>query len=110
LDQLGELREQHLMIKLVEVLDFLEKAGLILKRGDQYLPGTTQLHLPKEMHSDRAGEGLNYSSVSSVSASDAQKIKAILTQAIGDAIQVVKASPEEELIGINVDLFRVDEG
>jgi uncharacterized protein (TIGR02147 family) len=113
--------------KLGEVLDFLTSVGLIVKEGEKYLPGSTQLHLPNDspaihrhhanwrthamaqMHSEHAPEDLHYSSVSSLSAMDAQKIKAMLTQAISDAVQVIKNSPEEQLVGINVDLFRVDE-
>lgn len=62
-----------------------------------------------QMHSDSAPDNLHYSSVSSLSAADALKIKALLTQAIGDSVQIIKDSPEEQLVGINIDLFRVDE-
>lgn len=113
--------------KLGEVLEFLAEVGLVVKDGDRYLPGPTQLHLPKgspsihrhhanwraqaleRMHSDHAEEGLQYSSVSSLSTADAKRIKALLTQAISDAVSVIKNSPEERLYGIGVDYFRVDE-
>ncbi len=113
--------------KLGETLDFLCSVGLVAKEGEKYLPGSTQLHLPKDspsihrhhanwrqqamiqMHSDNAQEDLHYSSVSSLSAADAQKIKAMLTHSISDAVQTIKDSPEEQLIGINIDCFRVDE-
>lgn len=113
--------------KLGEVLDFLASVGLVVKVGEKYRPGSTQLHLPKDsphihqhhsnwrshavaqMHSEHAAEDLHYSSVSSLAATDVLKIKVILTQAISDAVQLIKKSPEEQLVGINVDLFRVDE-
>jgi uncharacterized protein (TIGR02147 family) len=113
--------------KLSEVLDFLGTVGLIQKKGERYLPGATQLHLSKDspliaqhhanwrqqglakMHSDHAGEGIHYSSVSSLSAADARKIKAQLTTALSDAVRAIKDSPEEVLFGINLDFFRVDE-
>jgi len=113
--------------KLSEVLDFLFSVGLIVKEGEKYLPGSTELHLPKDspsihkhhsnwrsraielMDSDHALDDIHYSSVSSVSADDAQKIKALLTQAISDAVRIIKKSPEEQLFGINLDFFRADE-
>lgn len=113
--------------KLGEVLEFLTSVGLVSQDGERYLPGSTQLHLPKDspsihrhhanwraqalerMHSDHAEEGMNYSSISSLSATDAKRIRALLTQAISDAVAVVKNSPEERLYGIGVDFFRVDE-
>ncbi|MGK5084952.1 TIGR02147 family protein [Bdellovibrionota bacterium FG-1] len=113
--------------KLGEILDFLCGVGLLVKEGEKYAPGSTQLHLPKDsssihrhhanwrqqamtqMHSDHAEEDLHYSSVSSLSAADAQKIKTLLTQSLSDAVQIIKDSPEEQLVGINIDLFRVDE-
>lgn len=113
--------------KLSEILDFLCMVGLITKEGEKYLPGSTQLHLPKDspsihrhhanwrqqalaqMHSDHAEEDLHYSSVSSLSAADAQRIRTLLTQLLSDAVQIIKDSPEEQLVGINIDLFRVDE-
>lgn len=113
--------------KLADVLDFLGSVGLIAKEGERYLPGSTQLHLPKDspsiqrhysnwrlqalalMDSDQADDNLHYSSVSSLSATDAQRIRAMLAQAITDAVGVIKDSPEEQLVGINVDCFRVDE-
>jgi len=113
--------------KLSEVLDFLGSVGLIQKKGERYLPGLTQLHLSKDspliaqhhanwrqqgmtkMHSDHAGEGVHYSSVSSLSAADAQRIKEQLTQALSEAVRTIKDSPEEVLFGINLDFFRVDE-
>lgn len=113
--------------KLGDVLEFLSSVSLITKSGEKYLPGSTQIHLPKDassiyqhhanwrhqalqqMHADSAPDGVHYSSVSSLSAEDAQKIKALLTQSISEAVKVIKTSPEEQLMGINVDFFRVDE-
>jgi hypothetical protein len=100
--------------------------GLVRSEGEKYLPGSTQIHLPKDsvaiqqhhanwrqmalsrMDSDQAHEDLHYSSINSVSVDGARRIRALLTQAISDAIEIVKPSPEEQLVGINVDFFRVD--
>jgi uncharacterized protein (TIGR02147 family) len=113
--------------KLSEVLEFLTATGLVRLDGGHYLPGSTQLHLSKDspqihrhhanwrthalaaMHSEHAADNIHYSSVSSLSASDAVKIKALLTQAISDAVKVIKDSPEEQLFGIGLDFFRADE-
>jgi len=113
--------------KLGEVLEFLVSVGLLSKEGEKYLPGPTQIHLPKDspaiyqhhwnwrkqamvqMHSDHADQNVHYSSISSISAEDAQKVRALLTQSISDAVRVIKTSPEEQLFGINVDFFRADE-
>ena len=113
--------------KLGEVLNFPQHHGSDRQRGRKIPSGLPQLHLSKDspsihrhhanwrqqalaqMHSDSAEEDLHYSSVSSVSAADAERIRALLTQAISDAVQLIKDSPEERLIGIGIDLFRVDE-
>jgi len=113
--------------KLGEVLEFLVSVGLLSKEGEKFLPGSTLIHLPKDspaiyqhhwnwrkqamaqMHSDHAESNVHYSSISSISAEDAQRVRALLTQAISDAVGVIKTSPEEQLYGINIDFFRADE-
>jgi len=113
--------------KLGEVLEFLLAVGLLAKEGERFSPGPAQIHLPKDspaiyqhhwnwrkqamaqIHSDYAEDNVHYSSISSLSAEDAQKVRALLTQAISDAVGVIKKSPEEQLFGINVDFFRADE-
>ena len=113
---------------LAPVLDFLSSVGLIVKQGERYYPGTTLIHLGKDspaiyqhhanwrlkalamMPGDVAQRDVHYSTVVTMSAVDAQKIRALFTQAISDASVVIKASPEEQMYGINLDLFRLDEG
>jgi uncharacterized protein (TIGR02147 family) len=113
--------------KLASTLEFLVGAGLIRQEGDQYLPGTRELHLPKDspsihrhhanwrhhaltqMHSEHADENLHYSSISSLSEADAKRIKSLLTQAISESVRIIKDSPEEQLCAINVDFYRADE-
>lgn len=115
------------MRKLSEVLEWLCSVGLVAKDSEFYLPGTTELHLPKDsplihrhhanwrqqgmvqMHSDSAQDDLHYSSVSSLSLSDGQRIRGLITQAISDFVGIIKDSPSEQLVGINIDFFRLDE-
>ena len=113
---------------LAPILDFLSSVGLVVKQADRYFPGTTLIHLDKDspaifqhhvnwrlqalamMHADAAKRDLHYSTVVTMSADDARKVRTLFTQAISDASVVIKASPEEQIFGMNFDLFRLDEG
>lgn len=113
---------------LAPILDFLSSVGLITKQAEKYYPGTTLIHLGKDspaiyqhhtnwriqalvmMHADVTQRNVHYSTVVTMSAKDAQKIRELFTQAISNASVIIKASPEEQVFGINLDLFRLDEG
>ncbi|MGK5082427.1 TIGR02147 family protein [Bdellovibrionota bacterium FG-1] len=113
---------------LAPVLDFLASVGLIVKQGERYYPGTTLIHLEKNspaifqhhanwrlkalsmMSADVAQRNVHYSTVVTLSAEDAKKIRVLFTQAISDASVIIKPSPEEQMFGINLDLYRLDEG
>jgi uncharacterized protein (TIGR02147 family) len=118
LSQALGIREDHLL----EALAFLEKAGLIEREGEQYLPSKRHLHLGDDSslivrhHTNwrlramdaisRADKSeLHYSAVVSLSAADAKRIRAILVNAVEMSMAVVKDSPEEELFVICADLF-----
>lgn len=108
--------------KVSEVLNFLVQAGLAAQEGDQFISGPTRIHLPSESpliskhHSNwrmRAVESLDhvssqdlhFSSVMSISKDAAEKIRAILLQAIQDAEPVIREAKDETVVALTIDLF-----
>lgn len=104
------------------VVSDLVGLGLIRQVKDQFVPGATQMHLPKasplirQHHGNlrlRAldhlatgdAEGIHYSTVSSLSAQDAEKLHAKIVEWIAQYNSVVRDSPEEVLVGFNVDFY-----
>ena len=73
-------------------------------RGSPDLAGVVQL---VDSRHDPTPEDLHFSSVYSLSREDAGKIRALLLNAIERAEPILRASPEEEVFGIGVDLFRI---
>ncbi len=109
---------------LREVLIFLSQIGLVTAKDDLFLIGPTQLHLSKSSPhiskhhtnwrlkaiddvSDPASGGIHYSTVSSLSHKDVEKLKHDLTEVIQDYVEVIKASPEETACCFNLDFFRL---
>ena len=112
--------------KLNSVLDFLVSVGLLARSGELYLPGSTLLHLERDspfifqhhanwrsqalasLHEEHSDTAVHYSSVVTLSAEDARKVRSLITQNLGEWIEVVKESKEEEVFGLCLDFFRVD--
>jgi uncharacterized protein (TIGR02147 family) len=116
---LGIKEEQFL-----EAIAFLEAAGFIERKGEEYLPTKTHLHIGHDHslivrhHTNwrlrtmdalaRSNpEELHYSAVVSLSKKDMQKIRSILVTAVEKSMEVIKESPEEELCVICADLFPI---
>jgi uncharacterized protein (TIGR02147 family) len=114
------IKENHLL----EALTFLEGAGLVERRGEEYFPTKVHLHLghddslivrhhtnwrmkAMDAISKSNTEELHYSSVVSISKKDREKIRSILVGAVEKSMQVVKDSAEEELCVICADLFPI---
>ncbi|MFZ4403576.1 MAG: TIGR02147 family protein [Pseudobdellovibrionaceae bacterium] len=110
--------------KTLEILTFLEQAGLIARKNGHYVSGVTRLHLPKDspliqrQHSNwrlkaidaislNRDQDLHYSTVVSMSPSDVPVVKEILIKAIEECRKVIKESKEESLQSICIDLFEV---
>lgn len=110
-------------LRLVQgVLDFLLKAGLILDVGGQFRVGPTQIHLGRESslirqhHTNwriraidslmkRNQADIHYSTVSSLSKQDAEKLRFQFVQMIEAYVRTVGHSKEEELFNFNLDFY-----
>jgi uncharacterized protein (TIGR02147 family) len=105
-----------------EVLNFLERNKLIEYQNGSYKIGETRIHLEKKSpliskhHTNwrieaikslerKNDNDLHYSSVITLSKSDAEKIKETLLKSLENIEQILKPSPEEELYSLNIDLF-----
>lgn len=108
--------------RLHEALAFLEEAGLVDKKGEEYHPTTMHLHLGKDQDlilryhtnwrlraldaiANPSHEDLHFSSVMSLSHSDAAKLKTMITDFITNAQKIAHASPEETLISFCADFY-----
>jgi uncharacterized protein (TIGR02147 family) len=110
---------------VVDCLEFLRTVGLAIREpSGRFRIGKTRIHLGSESpllplhHTSwrlravqslerRGGDDLHYSSVYSLSREDAAKIRALLLEAIERAEPILRESPEEEIYGMSVDLFRL---
>jgi uncharacterized protein (TIGR02147 family) len=111
--------------KVAEIIEFLINAGLILaKPGGGYDFGPTQVRLGNESHHiikhhtnwrnraieslDREElEDLHYSGVFTLSAADVVRLKSRLLDEIKACQKVIRDSPEEKIVGFNVDFFNL---
>ena len=111
--------------KVAEIIEFLLSAGLILEKpGGGYGFGPTQVRIGNDSHHiikhhtnwrnraieslDREElEDLHYSGVFTLSQSDALKVKDRLLEEIKACQKVIRESPEEKIIGFNVDFFNL---
>lgn len=105
-----------------EVMLFLVSSGLAKEVKGQFLPGVTQIHLGKDsphirqLHLNwriRAVQSLtsdkehdvHYSTVSTLSYEDAEKLKAKLVQTIEDYVKVIGPSKEQTVYNFNLDFY-----
>ena len=105
------------------ILRFLIGAGLAVKKEPgKYIQQRSMLHLDnaspfliqhhsnwrlravQEISQAKIGQ-LHYSGVISLSKKDSLRVKEILSDALKQAIQVVRDSPEEQSSCINIDFF-----
>jgi uncharacterized protein (TIGR02147 family) len=110
--------------RMREVLEFLEQAGLIEKKGSRYFGKVASIHLGRESAlvrahhtnwrlkalealSKKSPNALNYSSVVSCGLDDSVRIREILLKALQDIRDVVRESPSEQLYCYNLDFFEV---
>lgn len=110
--------------KIGEVLEFLEKSGLVQRVQGRYRAGGVSVHLPLESamvarhHVNwrlqaiqaldrKAASHMHYSSVVSIAEKDAYAIRDLLHKAIEQVRGVVKASPEERVFCYSMDLFEL---
>lgn len=101
---------------------FLNSVGLVKEKGGRISVGTSQVHLSKDSHQilqhhtnwrlaaieslvQLSENDIHYSTVSTLSKADAEKLKARFAKEIEKYVQTVKASPEEALYGFNLDFY-----
>jgi uncharacterized protein (TIGR02147 family) len=111
--------------KINEVVDFLLLAKLVEERGARLHMTARQIHLERESpliskhHSnwrmqaiqslDREGvHDVHYSSVFTLTSEAAERVQAVLTQAIADSVQVIKDAKEEKTCALTLDFFSID--
>ncbi len=110
------------LVRIDEILSVLVDVGVCKKEGLQYKLLAGSLHLDRQSpfiaqhHTNwrmcairsldfMKESDLHYSSAVSLSKSDVAKVREILTKALSDGIEVIKASGEEELGVLCIDFF-----
>ena len=118
-------RRLHLPQEIVlEAVQFLEGIGLIEKKDGAYQVTKKNLHLSRDSafiqrhhinwrsQSLQSAEknlpgDLHYSMVLAISKADFERVKDVFIRAIEASNEIMKPSPEEEIYGITLDLFRL---
>lgn len=110
--------------ELRTVLDFLINAGLVKAQEGEFVPGEATLHLNRDtpqiiqhhtnwrvaaINALRTGQSsnLHYSTVSSLSHEDAEKLRTRMVETIEVYVATVAPSKEEALVCFNLDFFRI---
>lgn len=110
--------------RLREILVFLVECGLVKTQGDEFVVGTTQLHLTKNSPniakhhtnwrlkaiddaSTAHSDGIHYSTVSSLSQKDYEKLRHELTEVIQNYVDTIRPSAEETACCFNLDFFKL---
>lgn len=109
---------------LREILIFLVECGLVQSKDNRFVVGSTQLHLTKtspniakhhtnwrlkavDDSSNPGSDGIHYSTVSSLSEKDFEKLRHDLTETIQNYVDVIRPSVEETACCFNLDLFKL---
>lgn len=109
---------------IVEAISFLETSGLIEKKSNTYHVTKKRIHLERDSafirrhHVNWRSQALqsteknlpgdlHFSTVVALAKDDYEKIKEIFVKSIASAREVIKPSPEEELMAITLDVFKL---
>jgi uncharacterized protein (TIGR02147 family) len=109
---------------VIRVLQYLERLGLAEFARERWRSTSRELHLPRESHfvslhhghwRNRAvdnsflarPEDVHYTGVSSIAKKDIEKLRQLLFKLIDDSRGIIAPSAEEELICLNIDLYKV---
>ena len=110
--------------KVADILEFLEKTGLIVRKDNRFQMGEGRIHLGSDsaliakhhanwrmkaiasMDLERPDD-LHYSSVVSISEKDSVQIKSAIVAVLKNIKTVIKDSRSEELFSLSFDFFRV---
>jgi uncharacterized protein (TIGR02147 family) len=107
-----------------KIINFLEENNLISKEEKFYRIGRTRIHLKSDSPLVKAHHqnyrqkaivsleeendfDLHYSAALTLSKKDAIKIRQLLLKFIADKEEILIPSPNEEIIGLNLDLFKL---
>ncbi len=110
--------------RVKEVISFLIRAGLCLEKNGKIVIGPARIHLApdspwiKQHHANWRAQAINrmysedqvklhYSSPMTLSMVDCEKIRKRLVSAIEEVGKIVDPSPSEELVCLNIDLFKI---
>ena len=108
--------------KTVEILEFLESTGLVVKKDGLFHPGNVRIHLESDspmiskhhtnfrLQAMRALETstpheLHYSSVVGISKDDLPRVRELLVKTIEDVRAIIKTSKDDAIYCYNLDLF-----
>lgn len=108
----------------LRIVKFLEEKNLITKEKNSYQIGNTRIHLKsdsplvKSHHQNFRNKAilsleedndfdLHYSAVLTLSKKDAVKIRQLMLKFIRDKEEILIPSPNEDIIGLNLDLFKI---
>jgi len=123
LDKMAEaLRTDPKLLR--DILIFLVECGLVQTKDNRFIVGSTQLHLTKtspniakhhtnwrlkavDDSSNPGSDGIHYSTVSSLSEKDFEKLRHDLTETIQNYVDIIRPSPEETACCFNLDLFKI---
>ncbi|RYZ95970.1 MAG: DUF4423 domain-containing protein, partial [Proteobacteria bacterium] len=103
---------------------FLEKIGMIERKGDRFGPSSQMVHLGSDstnivkhhlnwrlraMRSieESGASGTHYSAALSLSRADALRIKQILIDSLQENLKIIGASKEEVAYGYSFDFFEL---
>ena len=109
---------------VVSALNFLERSGLIENIGGKLHLTKRRIHLDSDSTFIRThhinwrsqalqsvekslADDLHFSSVVTLSQVDFEKVKEIFVKSIEEAREVIKPSPEEEVVAITLDVFKL---
>ncbi len=107
-----------------EILLFLLQTGIVKEEKGVLKPGLTEVHLNRESSLIRqhhtnwrvaaiqslmngAKTDIHYSTVSTLSKSDAEKLRAEMVDLISRYVETIKPSPEEVMFGFNLDFYNL---
>lgn len=107
---------------ILDAMLFLVSAGLAKEQKGQFVPGSTQVHLSKDsphirqhhanwriravqsMTSNKEHD-IHYSTVSTLSLEDAEKLKFKMVEMIQDYVKAIGPSKEQTLYNFNLDFY-----
>ena len=109
----------------LEIMKFLESAGLVELVNGKYEFTKMRIHLDRDSHfiqrhhinwrsqalqsvEKNFHDDLHFSTAFAVSEEDFKKIKEIFVQSIASAREVIKPSPPEEIYSITLDVFKIN--